>query len=177
MGSLFFSQMIEGNPRSEIKVVIYESLQCKDCAAFQQMMNSYLLPRYGSRVAFEHKDFPLPKHDWARKAAIAARHFGSIRPEAGIEFRRYVLEQYKEINAAVFEERVREFARDNNFDPSDAIRALRSSSLDEAVENDYQEGIARGVTKVPTLYIGNESFVEKFRRDDIAIAIEKALKP
>lgn len=177
MGSLFFSQMIEGNPRSEIKVVIYESLQCKDCAAFQQMMNSYLLPRYGSRVAFEHKDFPLPKHDWARKASIAARHFGSIRPEAGIEFRRYVLEQYKDINSAVFEERVREFARENNFDPSDAIRALRSSSLDEAVENDYQEGIARGVTKVPTVYIGNQAFVEKFKRDEIAIAIEKALKP
>lgn len=175
MGSLFLSQMIEGNPRAAVRVVIYEDLQCKDCASFRQMMDSYLIPRYGSKVAFEHKDFPLPKHDWARKAAIASRHFESIRPESGILFRRYVLELSKQLNGSVFEERVREFARDNDFDPADAIRALRSNNLDEAVENDYQEGIARGVSKVPTVFVGDQSFVEKFKRDAIATAIEKAL--
>lgn len=175
MGSLFISQMIEGNPRAKVRVVIYEDLQCKDCATFRQMMDSYLLPRFGGQVAFEYKDFPLPKHDWARKAAMVSRHFETTRPEAGMHFRRYVLDRLTQINAEIFEERVREFARDNDLDPSDAVRALRSSSLDEAVENDYQEGIARGVSKTPTVYVENKPFIEKFKRADIVSAIEKAL--
>ncbi|NWF85183.1 MAG: thioredoxin domain-containing protein, partial [Bryobacteraceae bacterium] len=56
---------VEGNPSSPVRVVIYEDLQCSDCAAFRKMLDEKLLPRYGSKVAFEHRDFPLAKHSWA----------------------------------------------------------------------------------------------------------------
>lgn len=176
MGSLFLGQMIEGNPRAKVRVVIYEDLQCPDCAAFRQMLDEYLIPRYGSQVAFEHKDFPLAKHSWARKAAVAARHFEQVRPEAGMQFRRYILARIKQTPAEIFDERVREFARENDLDPADAVGALRSSNFDEAIEKDFQEGVARGVSKTPTVYVNGEAFVEKFKRDAVASAIEKALQ-
>lgn len=176
MGSLLLMQMIEGNPRAKLRVVIYEDLQCSDCAAFRQMLDEYLLPRYGSQVAFEHKDFPLPKHSWARRAAVAARHFERVRPDAGLQFRRYILSNIKQTSAEIFDERVREFARENGFEPADALAALRSSELDEAVEKDYQEGIARGVSKTPTVYVIDKAFIERFKRDAVATAIEKALE-
>jgi len=67
--------LIEGNPSSQVRVVAYEDLQCPDCAVYRRMMDERLLPAYRDKVAFEHRDFPLPRHTWARKAAIAARFF------------------------------------------------------------------------------------------------------
>lgn len=131
--------------------------------------------KYGSLVAFEPRDFPLPKHDWARSAAIAARHFEKVRPEAAVEFRRFIYTRIKQTPVEGFEERVREFARDQGLDPSEAVSALRSRELDALVEKDYEEGVARGVSKVPTIYIEDRAFIEKFRRTDVAAAIDKAL--
>lgn len=64
--------LVEGLPESRVRVLIYEDLQCPDCAAFRRMMDEKILPRYASEVAFVHRDFPLAKHAWARKAAVAA---------------------------------------------------------------------------------------------------------
>src|SRR5579875_2251909 len=84
-------QLVEGNPATKVRVVIYEDLQCPDCAVFRTMLDEKLLPRYGDRVAFEHHDFPLDKHKWARPAAIISRYFTSIRPQLGIQYRQYMM--------------------------------------------------------------------------------------
>ena len=63
--------LVEGLAESKVRVLIYEDLQCPDCAAFRRMMDEKILPRYQDRVAFVHRDFPLAKHAWARKAAVA----------------------------------------------------------------------------------------------------------
>ena len=67
--------LMEGAAQSTVEVLIYEDLQCPDCADFRTMLDQQLLPRYAATVRFEHRDFPLAKHAWARKAAIAARFF------------------------------------------------------------------------------------------------------
>lgn len=167
--------VVEGNPRAAVRVVIYEDLQCADCAALRLMLDDYLVRRYGSKVAFEHRDFPIPKHDWARRGAVAARYFESQRPEAGVMFRRYIFAMLKKTNSNVFDERVRDFARQEGFDAIDAVRSLADEALEAAVEKDYREGVARGISKTPTVIINDEIFVEKFSRDAIASAIERAL--
>jgi len=65
--------LVEGFAESKVRVLIYEDLQCPDCAAFRRMMDDKILPRYGTRVAFVHRDFPLAKHAWARRAAPGMR--------------------------------------------------------------------------------------------------------
>ena len=68
---LFAQALVEGNPSSTVRVQIWEDLQCPDCADFRVMLDQELLPKFRGTVAFEHRDFPLPKHAWARKAAPA----------------------------------------------------------------------------------------------------------
>ena len=80
--------LIEGQTQSTVRVLIYEDLQCSDCADFRRMMDEKILPRYADKAAFIHRDFPRAKHAWARKAAIAARYFGEIKPELGLAYRR-----------------------------------------------------------------------------------------
>ena len=104
-------ELVEGNPASPVRVLIYEDLQCPDCLTLRNLLDEKLLPRYGSRVAFIHRDFPLGKHDWARPAAVAARWVYQQDPDLGITFRREILSEQDHITAAGLNRWLLEFAR------------------------------------------------------------------
>jgi len=170
-------RLVEGNPASRVRVVIYEDLQCPDCAAFRRMLDEKLLPAYASRVAFEHRDFPLAKHGWARQAAIAARFFERLRPELAVAFRRHMLANIRQTTPETFKDRLSAFARDNGVHPDRALAALEDPRLAALVEADVQDGVARGVARTPTVFVNDQPFVEKFTFEEISRAIEIALGP
>jgi protein-disulfide isomerase len=166
---------VEGNPASKVRVVIWEDLACSDCAAFRRMMDEQLLPKYGDRVAFEHRDFPLPKHNWARPAAIAARHFDRLDHDLGVKFRRFMLAGLRETTLENFGGKVREFARSNDADAEKALAALKDEGLAKAVQEDYEEGVARGIGRTPTVFVNGRPFIETFTVEEISKGIEEAL--
>ena len=165
--------LIEGNPAGAVRVVVFEDLQCGDCLRFRRMMDSALLSRFGDRVAFEHRDFPLPKHSWARAAAVAARRFADHSPATGIEFRRETLECLKQISAETLPEHIRAFAAAHGLDPA---AAAPNPVIEAAVEADYQMGVARGVAKTPTVFAGETPLIEVFTLEEISQAIDEAGK-
>ena len=167
--------LTEGAPASPVRVIIYEDLQCPDCADFRVMLDSQLLPRYSSTVRFEHHDFPLAKHAWARKAAIAARFFEETKPGTGLAFRKYTLGHLSDITADNFNDRLAAFAKQNGVDPAKALAALTDERLAALVEKDYQEGLARGIAHTPTVLVNGIPFIETFRFEDVAKAIDSQL--
>ena len=166
--------LVEGNAASPVRVIIYEDLQCPDCADFRVMLDKQLLPRFGSKVAFEHHDFPLPKHKWARDASIASRYFALQKPELAVEWRRFAMGHQKEINVDNFRDKLSSWARQNGADPDKALTALGNSELGAAVDRDYQDAVARGIARTPTALVDGEPFIETIKYEDIAAAIEKA---
>lgn len=168
--------LVEGNPSSQIRVVIYEDLQCPDCANFRRMLDEKLLPKYAATVAFEHRDFPLAKHSWARKAAIASRFFQDTSVELALRYRRYMLSNLRTIEPADFNERLAAFAKSNGCDPAKAVTALDEPKYAAAVEADFQDGVARGVSKTPTAILNGTPFIETFTFEEISKAIDEALK-
>ncbi len=168
--------LVEGAPSSMVRVVAYEDLQCSDCAAFRRMLDDKLLPAYKDKVAFEHRDFPLARHAWARKAAIAARFFEETSPEVAVEFRRHMLANIKQTTPDNFKDRLAEFAKQHGIDPAKATAALDEPRFNELVEKDYQDGVARGVSKTPTVFVNGRPFVETFTFEEISKAIEEELK-
>jgi len=166
---------IEGNPDSPVRVVEYEDLQCGDCANYRKMLDEHLLPKFGDRVAFVHEDFPLPKHEWAARAAVAGRFFASKSAAAALAFRSYCLFERYEITNENFKEKLAAFAEKRGLDPQQAIASLDDTGLQQLVNRDFKEGVARGVSKTPTVYVGGNPFVETFSVEEISEAIEKAL--
>ncbi len=160
------------NPR----VVSYEDLECPDCAVYRVMLEQKLLPKYENRVVFEHRDFPLPKHRWAREAAIAARAFNHVRAEAGLAFRAFCMTNLRNITADNFSEHLSVFARSNGIDPLKIREHMADPALGQAVERDYQEGIARGIERTPTVLVNDKRFVEHFTFEQLALAIDAALE-
>jgi protein-disulfide isomerase len=167
--------LIEGAVQSPVRVVIYEDLQCPDCADFRLMLDEKLLPRYVATVRFEHRDFPLAKHAWARKAAIAARFFEESRPGLGLAYRKYSMANLREITADNFNDRLSQFAKDHGVDPAKAVASLEDARLAAMVEEDYQDGVARGIAHTPTVLVNGRPFVETFPVEDVAKAIDTEL--
>jgi len=93
------THLVEGKADSAVRVVIYEDLQCPDCADFRVMLDQKLLPKYGAKVAFEHRDFPLPKHKWARPAAVAARFYQQQSAALAIQWRREIMRDQAQITS------------------------------------------------------------------------------
>lgn len=153
-------RQVEGNAASRIRVIIYEDLQCPDCAVFRKALDATLLPRYGAVVAFEHRDFPLPKHSWAKEAAVAARYLHDLDPGAAAEFRRWVQGRISEINARGFRAELSAFCRDKRLDSEKALAALMNDSYNRAVDAEFQEGVAAGIRRTPTVVVAGKSFVE-----------------
>ena len=167
--------LVEGFAESKVRVLIYEDLQCPDCAAFRRMMDDKILPRYGTRVAFVHRDFPLAKHSWARRAAIAARYFGDHKPELGLAYRRQIMATIRETTLDNFDSRLSQFARDNGLDPAPVLAALDDAHLAALVERDFQDGVARGVIHTPTVFVNGNPFIERFSFEDVSQALDDAL--
>jgi len=167
--------LMEGAAQSPVRVIVYEDLQCPDCADFRNMLDQKLLPRYGSTVRFEHRDFPLSKHAWARQGAIAARFFEETRTGLGLAYRKYMMSHLREITPANFNERLARFAKDNGVDPAGAVSALTDPHLAGLVEEDCQEGVARGIARTPTVLVNGRPFIETFAFEDVAKAIEAEL--
>ena len=177
LGSLAAGQgLVEGNASSPVRVVIYEDLQCPDCADFRVMLDKQLMPKYGAKAAFEHRDFPLPKHNWARKAAIASRYFQGVKPELAVMYRQETMASQKAITADNFNAALTAFAKKHGADPAKAIAALNDATIEAAVERDYRDAIARGVGRTPTVLVDGEPFIENFTVEEISASLEKATK-
>jgi protein-disulfide isomerase len=169
------SPLIEGKASSSVRVVIWEDLQCPDCADFRKMMDKDLLPRFAASVRFEHRDFPLAKHAWARPAAIAARYFESVSPDLAVEFRKITMAQQEHITPETFPAHLTSFARAHNVDPDKATASLRDAALSARVQQDVEEGVARGIAHTPSVLVNGEPFIETFPVEDIIKAIEREL--
>jgi len=167
--------LVEGRADSPVRVLIFEDLQCSDCADFRVMLDQRILPRYGARVAFLHRDFPLAKHALARRAAIAARFFSERDAAVGIEYRRQTLASVAGNTEEKFLAALSAFARAHGIEPAAAASSLSDSRLAALVDKDYQEGVARGVARTPTVFVNGRPFIETFTFEEISKGIDEAL--
>jgi protein-disulfide isomerase len=169
------NDVVEGNPASPVKVLIYDDLQCGDCARFRVMLDERVLPKYGAKVAFIHRDFPLGKHDWARPAAVAARWVWDQDHTDGITIRRELLAEQDHITLRSLNGWLLNFAARNHLDQKGIIDSLTDPKFNTLVDQDRQAAVARGVERTPTVYVGGVALVETILYEDLARALDEAL--
>jgi len=81
----------------------------------------------------------------------------------------------REITADNFNDRLSQFAKDHGVDPAKALASLEDARLAAMVEEDYQDGVARGIAHTPTVLVNGRPFVETFPVEDVAKAIDAEL--
>jgi protein-disulfide isomerase len=169
------SDIVEGNPFATVKVTIYGDLQCEYCEDLRTMLDEKLLPKYGRQVAFIHRDLPLGRHDWARPAAMVARWVYQQNSQLGIVFQRELLAEQEHMTPAKLKPWIIQFAIRNKLSEQGITAALTDPTLSTQVDQDIQMATARGVTKIPTVYVAGKSFIETIVYDDLARVLDQAV--
>lgn len=169
------SDIVEGNPFAAVKVTIYSDLQCEYCQDLRTMLDEKLLPKYGAQVAFIHRDLPLGRHNWARPAAMVARWVYEQNPRIGIDFQRELLAEQEHMTPARLKPWIVQFAIRNHLSEQGITAALTDPRLSSLVDEDVQMATARGVTKIPSVYVAGQSFVETIIYDDLARVLDQAV--
>ena len=60
-------------------------------------------------------------------------------------------------------------------EPAKLASAWQDKKYADLVEKDFQDGVARGVSKTPTVFVEGVPFVETFSFEQISKAIDEAL--
>jgi protein-disulfide isomerase len=136
-------------PGVRVAVVMFEDLQCPDCARVYPVVwkaaNAHQVP-----VVLH--DFPLPKHNWSFKAAVFARFFDTKSQNLGNEYRGYIYRMQNLIpDEDGLQSHTQQFADDHEIFLPATIDP--EGKLAEKVHADYELGQKIGVEYTPTIFV------------------------
>jgi protein-disulfide isomerase len=91
---------VRGDATAKVEIINFDDLQCPYCG----MLNSEILPqtmsRYKGLVKIVYKDYPLPGHPWAMRAAVDANCLASQSDAAYWSYVDYVHSHGRDISGA-----------------------------------------------------------------------------
>lgn len=148
------TEHVTGNPDADVVLVEYSDLQCPACASFEPALQE-LLDEYGDELRFEYKHFPLPIHNFAVQAAVAAEAAG--QQDAFFAYKDALFENQQtwsaSQNPAPF---FLQYAEELDLDMETFRRHMNSSLLRDKVQADMAEARERDVRSTPTFYLNGE---------------------
>jgi protein-disulfide isomerase len=142
---------VRGPRDAEVMVVEFADYECPYCEKVNPYMQQ-LRKEYGDKVAIVFKDFPLPMHHKAQKAAEAARCAG----EQGKFW------QYHDVlfnsGGALGVLQLKEHARVLKLDGERFDQCLDNGEMAAVVKKDLEEGKSLGLTGTPSFFVNGHFF-------------------
>jgi protein-disulfide isomerase len=156
-----------GTTNAPIQLVEFGDYECPYCQQAYPVLKQ-LLDKYGPKVSFSFRDYPLPMHPEAPKAAEAARCAGA----QGKYWEFYnALFSIKKLGIADLKAEAGKLALDSAaFD-----KCLDSGEKSAAVEKDTKEAQHLQLTGTPTFFINGHLYAGASTFEDFRTAIEHEL--
>lgn len=143
---------VRGNPSAPVTIIEFSDYQCPFCARVNPTL-AKVRETYGDRVKIIFKDYPLPNHAQAPKAAEAARCAGDQQ-------------KYWEMHDAMFANQralevpmLKQTARAIGLDGAAFDQCLDSGKHTAVVESGSALGNRMGVNSTPTLYVNGRPLI------------------
>jgi protein-disulfide isomerase len=170
------TSMLRPPKGSKVALVVFEDLQCPDCARAAPLLHE-AAKKYN--IPLVQYDFPLPMHNWSFEAAVNARWFDTKSKTLGDEYRLFIFKNQPQITPGNLRGITERFAADNKValpfvvDPSGELAAK--------VKADYNIGQRVGIEHTPTIYVVSDTtrgtpFVEVVDRTQLYQLIDKVIK-
>lgn len=167
------SSHIKGNADAVVKLVEYSDLQCPACASFQPVVTE-LLTKYGDKISFEYKHFPLPMHPYAMQAAVAAEAAG--QQGKFYEFHDMAFQNQEEWSrSAAPATFFIKYASEIGLDVDKFKGQMNSTALRDKVKSDQSEGRALSISGTPTFFLNDQKMEFATFQDfitQIAVAVD-----
>jgi protein-disulfide isomerase len=159
---------VRGNPSAPVTIVEFSDYQCPFCARVNPTLDR-IRQTYGDRVRIVFKDFPLPNHAQAPKAAEAARCAGEQN-------------KYWEMHDAMFANQrnlevasLKQAARALGLSAAAFDQCLDSGKHAAAVEAGTELGQKMGVNSTPTLYVNGRALIGAMPFENFKAVIDEEL--
>src|SRR5438046_6949346 len=169
------SMHIRGNPDAPATLEEFADFQCPPCSNFAGFAEE-LLKQYDSRLRIVFRNFPLPGHEHAREAALAAE-------AAGLKGRFWEMHDvlYREQAVWTKAPNVRElfdsYAGTIGLNVDQFRKDMESEKVKARVDSDEERGHSFGIERTPTIFINNRSLGPSERTpEDMRAVIDAALK-
>lgn len=162
------SRKAAGNPTASVTVVEYGDLQCPSCKSAYTILNQPLLQKYGSKIRFEFRHFPIRTiHQYAFEAAQASE----CAADQGKfwEFVDLAYAHQEDLNS----DALRTWAKTLSLDEALFDRCVRSEIKGDTIMSDYDQGKQIGVQGTPTFLVNGVRVQSTM--EDLSAAIDAAL--
>ena len=172
-----------GPAAAPITIVGFDDLECPFCGRLHAQMFPALLARYKDQVHFVYKDFPLPMHPWAMRAAIDANCLGAQSVTGYWNVVDHIHEHAGELGGAeksltvannALDTIVRDEGTKQKVDAA-KLNACLAKQDDSAVQASIKEADALGLGSTPVLFINGEKFEGAYPVTDLFRMIDEAL--
>jgi protein-disulfide isomerase len=155
-----------GNPKAPVTIVMFTDFQCPTCA-FMHPLVEEALKQNGERVRLVVRDYPLPMHANARKAAEAAN-----AANAQGKFFEYIALIYKN-QSALDVPSLKKYATEAGLDRARFDRELDGGVYAAEVRRDIMDGEKYGIKGTPTIFI-NGVRLREVTAEGLHAALERA---
>ncbi len=157
-----------GNKNAKVVLIEFSDFECPFCSRVVPTMDQ-IEKTYGDKVAIYFRNFPLPFHSSAQKAAEA----GQCANEQGKFW-----EMHDEMFAnqdALSVDNLKSYAKGLGLDTTKFNDCLDSGKMAQVVQNDLNAGRAAGVSGTPTTFVNGKAIVGAYPFEAFQQAIDAEL--
>ncbi len=161
----------KGAENAPVTIIQFSEFQCPFCSRVEPTIKALLEdPAYTGKIKVVFKQFPLPFHNNAQKAAEAA-----LFANANGKFWEMHEKMFANQNALDIDS-LKKYATEVGLDAAAMEAALSSDQYKAAVEADVKAGQGAGISGTPSFVINGKLFVGAQPIDNFKHEIDEALK-
>lgn len=161
-----------GSAQPKVTIVEFSDFQCPACKAAQPLVKQ-LLQTYKDNVKFVYRNFPLPQHQYARLAALAAETAGSVGKYWEYHDKLFATqEEWSALKENEVVDRFVLFAEELKIPGELMQESLKSKTFEKTISQDVADGNALGVSSTPSFYVNGQ----RIQISDLQSTVENLLK-
>lgn len=144
---------VRGDANAPVTIVEFTDFQCPSCANLQPILEE-ALKSYGTKVKLVVRDFPLPRHENARKAAEAAN--AANAQGKFFEYTALLFKRQDKLDLAS----LKKYASELGLNRARFDAALASGQYAAEVEHDIDDGQLYGIDSTPAVFVNGVALTE-----------------
>ena len=144
---------VRGDAKAPVTIVEFTDFQCPSCAAIQPVLEE-ILKSYGNKVRLVVRDFPLSRHENARKAAEAAN--AANAQGKFFEYTALLFKRQDKLDPAS----LKKYASELGLDRARFDLELDGGKYAAEVKHDVADGEMYGVDSTPAVFVNGVALRE-----------------
>jgi protein-disulfide isomerase len=149
-----------GDPNAPVRIDVYEDFQCPACVNYSKIVEKSIIEAYVAtgKVYYTYHHYPFLDDRSATKESDQAANASMCAAEQGRfwDYHDMLFANWNGENEGAFNDlRLEAFAEKLGLDMAAFQSCFQENRYKAQIEADYQEGLARGVSGTPSVFVGD----------------------